>query len=807
MSFTTFSFTAFAESDLFSGHLGRGVQFTQPASASLTIEVADNDRSLSGDFFDYSLDRYGQGASIDKDGEEAGNGQRIYAEKAVHLYGDDGKTYVLIEVEQEGSHANYYTYADAVPPAGVTLTVGGAVNVRGINYDRLGAGDVAQNIVDIAAGSDDFNILVKALDAAGLVSTVQGLDDVTVFAPTDAAFTQLAVDLGFDGDTSDEDAVFGAIVQALTDLGGGDPIPLLTDVLLYHVSGGAKSAAEIDALDAVPTLLTGATFGSEGTELVDNEPDVDNPNIVIPDIAASNGTIQVIDRVLLPVDIPGNELPNIVDIAAGSDDFNLLVKALSAAGLVETVRGLEDITVFAPTDAAFTQLAVDLGFDGDTSDEDAVFGAIVQALTDLGGGDPIPLLTDVLLYHVSGGAKSAAEIDALDAVPTLLTGATFGSEGTELVDNEPDVDNPNIVIPDLPAGNGTIQAIDRVLLPIDIPGNEPPAPELPTLAGLVASSGGVFDDDATDFDLLFNAVDAAGLTGALDDAGANLTVFAPNDGAFVSLANTLGFEGSDEGAAFGYIVDALTLLSAGGDPIPLLTDILLYHVAPDALGSTDVLAADSIPTLLGVDLGVDGASLVDAEPDVANPNLIATDIPTANGIAHVLDGVLLPVDLPLGGNVDFEIGTDANEVFRTGRGDDLASGKGGHDVLRLGSGDDVGLGGDGNDKLFGGSGKDMLDGGAGKDKLVGGRSDDMLTGGADEDVFVFGFLSGHDTITDFTAGEDTILFKYAGVYSFDHLMHLAHETETGVEFSLWRSSLTLEDVELADLSRDDFAFV
>jgi len=148
--------------------------------------------------------------------------------------------------------------------------------------------------------------LVKALDAAGLVGTVEGLNDVTVFAPTDAAFTQLAVDLGFTGDTSDEDAIFGAIAAALSDLGGGDPIPLLTDVLLYHVSAGAKSAAEVDALDAVATLLEGATFGSEGTELIDNEPDVANPNIVIPDIAASNGTIQAIDRVLIPLDIPGN---------------------------------------------------------------------------------------------------------------------------------------------------------------------------------------------------------------------------------------------------------------------------------------------------------------------------------------------------------------------------------------------------------------------------------------------------------------------------------------------------------------------
>ena len=424
---------------------------------------------------------FGQNATIARDGDDIGNGGKVYAEKVWSVLGSDGKSYLLVEIEQEGSDTDFFTFFGTVPPSDVSLTLKQAYNVTPrvkVDYAHLSAGAIGEplpNIVEIAAGSDDFNILVKALSAAGLVETVQNLTDITVFAPTDAAFTSLALDLGYTGDEADEEAVFDFIVDALSGLGGGDPIPLLTDILLYHVSPGAKSAEAVDALDAVPTLLEGASFGSEGTELVDNEPDIANPNIVVPDIAAGNGTIQAIDRVLLPIDIPGNEPPleNIVDIAAGSDDFNILVKALAAAGLVETVRGLDDITVFAPTDAAFTGLATELGFDGDASDEEAVFGFIVDALSGLGGGDPKPLLTDILLYHVSPGAKSASEIDALDAVPTLLEGATFGSEGSELIDNEPDIANPNIAIPDIATENGTIQAIDLVLLPIDIPGNEP----------------------------------------------------------------------------------------------------------------------------------------------------------------------------------------------------------------------------------------------------------------------------------------------------------------------------------------------
>ena len=55
---------------------------------------------------------------------------------------------------------------------------------------------------------------------------------------------------------------------------------------------------------------------------------------------------------------------------------------------------------------------------------------------------------------------------------------------------------------EIPASNGTIQAIDRVLLPIDLPGNTPDPVDPPTLAGIVAASGGTFDADGTDFDIL-----------------------------------------------------------------------------------------------------------------------------------------------------------------------------------------------------------------------------------------------------------------------------------------------------------------
>jgi uncharacterized surface protein with fasciclin (FAS1) repeats len=297
---------------------------------------------------------------------------------------------------------------------------------------------------------------------------------------------------------------------------------------------------------------------------------------------------------------------------------------------------------------------------------------------------------------VSGGAKSEADITAAGSVATLLTGATIAPSGGALVDGEPDLLDPVIVVPDVAASNGTIQGIDRVLVPIDIAGND-----RATIAGIVAESGGTFDSDASDFDLLLNALQAAGLVGALDNPDSNLTVFAPNDAAFVAAAQALGFQGSDEAGAFEYIVDAVTLLSFGRDPVPLLSDILLYHVAPGALDSGDVLGSSTIETLLGADLGVDGAALVDGEPDLPDANIIATDIAASNGFVHVIDGVLVPVDLlPSNGAEDavaFVIGDDTAETFTLGDNDDYVSAGGGDDTILGDDGSDVILGGDGQD--------------------------------------------------------------------------------------------------------------
>jgi uncharacterized surface protein with fasciclin (FAS1) repeats len=132
----------------------------------------------------------------------------------------------------------------------------------------------AQTIVDVAAGDERFSTLVTAVTAAGLVETLSGEGPFTVFAPTNDAFAALPA---------------GALDAVLA-----DP-ELLTAVLTYHVVAGAVRAAD------VVTLTKARTVQGEHLRIgTDGGVTVDDANVVITDIEASNGVIHVIDAVLLP---------------------------------------------------------------------------------------------------------------------------------------------------------------------------------------------------------------------------------------------------------------------------------------------------------------------------------------------------------------------------------------------------------------------------------------------------------------------------------------------------------------------------
>ncbi len=132
-----------------------------------------------------------------------------------------------------------------------------------------------QNIVQTAVAAGQFKTLVSLVKSAGLVGALSGKTQLTVFAPTDAAFAKVPK----------------ATLAAL----GKDPAKLKA-VLLYHVVPGKVTAAKVTMLKSAKTLQ-GSTVRISTTGGVVK---VNNARVIKADVMASNGVIHVIDRVLIP---------------------------------------------------------------------------------------------------------------------------------------------------------------------------------------------------------------------------------------------------------------------------------------------------------------------------------------------------------------------------------------------------------------------------------------------------------------------------------------------------------------------------
>jgi uncharacterized surface protein with fasciclin (FAS1) repeats len=172
-----------------------------------------------------------------------------------------------------------------------------------------------------------------------------------------------------------------------------------------------------------------------------------------------------------------------------------------------------------------------------------------------------------------------------------------------------------------------------------------PKPPSKTITEVVAASGGQFTPNPFDYDILLNAVLTANLQDTLATPGLDVTVWAPNDRAFIRTARDLGFTGSTEQGAWEFLVGALTGLG-DGDPIPVLTAILTYHVTPGARGVLSVLTTKEFPTLQGGTIVRHGLTLQDKDPDIKDPNLtLPLQVRASNGIIHTIDRVLIPINI------------------------------------------------------------------------------------------------------------------------------------------------------------------
>jgi transforming growth factor-beta-induced protein len=320
-------------------------------------------------------------------------------------------------------------------------------------------------IFDIISNSPDHQILTAAVIAAG-ADEVLSLEDIslTLFAPTDEAFAALPP----------------GTIEALLE----DPQGLLLDILNYHVLLGEVYSEDLSDGQILTTAL-----GQDVIITIDqNGVFVNNAQITVVDILASNGVVHVIDAVLIPSG--GN---TIYDIIAQSPVHTTLLAAIDLTGADELLKseGLS-LTVFAPTDEAF----------------DILPEGVLEALV----ADPDGLLSAILAYHATLGAYFSEDLVDGQTIETAL------GQNVEVIINENGVfiNNAQVILADLEASNGVVHVIDAVLIPAGF-----------TVMDVIAGS--------PVHETLEAAIIAAELDGFLSDNNFEFTVFAPTDQAFAAL--------------------------------------------------------------------------------------------------------------------------------------------------------------------------------------------------------------------------------------------------------------------------------
>ena len=400
------------------------------------------------------------------------------------------------------------------------------------------------NIVDQAVDLGNFTTLAGALEQVGLTTTLKYTGDYTVFAPSDDAFSALP-----DG-----------LLGSLTD-------EQLTEILTYHVLSGEVFADDLGAEQAPASLQGGEVFvtkDGEGNVTVNG-----SASVVAADVDVTNGVIHAIDQVILP-----DAYGTVVDAASKRYDFETLVSAVVDAGLADALSAADGtFTVFAPTDDAFAALPEGL----------------LESLS-------VEQLATILSYHVLPVEVASGDLEDEQAPASLTDESVYVTvaDGNVTVNG-----SAGVVAADIATSNGTIHAIDQVILPnafLDIVGIASKNYMLSTLVSLVAD---------------------ADLVSTLQGDGP-FTVFAPTNAAFEAVSETL---------------ETLTPEQ--------VEEVLLYHTAATEALSGSLSDGMTVTTVQGEDITVN----IDGEGNVTlndSVNVTTVDLQGTNGVIHIIDGVLLP---------------------------------------------------------------------------------------------------------------------------------------------------------------------
>jgi transforming growth factor-beta-induced protein len=397
--------------------------------------------------------------------------------------------------------------------------------------------------------------------------------------------------------------VFGPTDQAFQALGknivdfvaNGFNAKVNDNVLTYHVAAGATYASQLYNGEKIPSLDAPYTLG---VTIAGGRVSINTAHVIQADLNASNGVLHIIDAVLVPENFA---LPkqDIIALAQATPSLSTLVSAIVTAKLVPalqcTAQQCNPFTVFAPNNAAFAKLP----------------STLLSYLL----AHP-PQLAQVLFYHLLDHRIYSTEIHNFEYQQTLDNEEIiFVVSGGKVLING----NSTVLTADVQAENGVVHIIDTVLIPNHIQAAHDAwlaagAPKAqPNLVQLVQS--------VPSLSTLATALGAANLVNVLEGPGP-FTVLAPNNNAFANLP-----------------ADFLAYLLA--NPATALTQVLTYHVLPINLPANKIVDGERYATVEGNNVT---AHLNQGKVYFDHAQVISANNFASNGVAHIIDAVLLPVN-------------------------------------------------------------------------------------------------------------------------------------------------------------------
>ena len=281
-----------------------------------------------------------------------------------------------------------------------------------------------RNLLEIAGTRTELSTFLTAIELAGLTAMLDGNGSFTVFAPTNTAFAAYLAANGY---------------AQLQDV----PLASLKQLLQYHMvigalkTGGATTGyiASLATFGASTSVLK-LYLENTGALLINN-----NASVITADLTGTNGVIHVVNKVIT--------LPKVVEHLQNDITLSAFIVALTRPDLsidyFATLTEPGPFTVFAPDNAAFAALLIELGLDN---------------LNDI----PEAQLNSILQYHIVANTNlSAEQLEDTLEVTTLGGKKITINAGNKLTDQQGR--QGNLITLDIQAANGVVHSLDRVLRP------------------------------------------------------------------------------------------------------------------------------------------------------------------------------------------------------------------------------------------------------------------------------------------------------------------------------------------------------